>query len=203
MRKIQFYAILFIFILIVGITSCTRKEYMGSIQLSDTAKTWVTYKEGDNIVFTEANGDTMAFLVGAPKEGATRDIVGCHESNLIGTVCEQYDLANEKITLTGANGLSLQYFLYVKRVSLTKWDLCKVSLLENNTNKANAVREVSENGLPHSEVSFNYFDSLQINGKKFGEVHGSTQTAGYTVYFTHKEGVIGFKLPNGQKWAKK
>jgi hypothetical protein len=201
MRKIQFCSVLLITIAIIS-SACTSKSYKGRLELSDTAKTWLIYKGNENILFKETNGDSMLLTAGTLKEGSTREIVGCHESNLIGTVCEEYDFVNQKMTLTGKDGLTFQYFLYVKSVSATKWDLCKVSLLENNSSKANAVREVSENGLPHSEVSFNYFDTLQLNGKKFAEVHGSTQTAGYTVYFNHKQGIVGFKLANGQKWAK-
>lgn len=202
MRKIQFYAVLLITIAIIS-SACTRKAYKGRLELSDTAKTWLIYKGGEQILFQEANGDSMMLAAGAMKEGSTREIVGCNESNLIGTVCDEYDFINEKVTLTGSNGLTFQYFLYTKKVNSTKWDLCKVSLLENNVSKANAVREVSENGLPHSEVSFNYFDTLQLNGKKFPEVHGSTQNQGYTIYFTHKDGVVGFKTADGKKWAKK
>lgn len=201
MKRLSFLTPLFCAIFLVFSTGCMQSVLKGEQKVSSEAKQWLqAYSAGQTLTFKTAKGESLVLTVQARKS-IYNIVEDCNKKGIKET-CDQYQMESIFFTGVSADEKTALSITASRGVEQGKF-FDGIDILFNSEYKAHlkASKVVyNELGRMPSEVSeADYAANMVLGERSYKDVY-FVKGGLNEIYFTQKEGVIGFKYEDTDLW---
>lgn len=201
MKRLSFLTPLFCAIFLVFASGCMKSVLKGEQKVSSEAKQWLqAYSAGQTLTFKTAKGESLVLIVQA-KKSIYNTVEDCNKKGLKET-CDQYQMESVFFTGISADEKTALSITASRGVEQGKF-FDGIDVLFNSEYKAHLKASkivYNELGRMPSEVTeANFAANMVLGERSFKDVY-FVKGATNEIYFTQKEGVIGFKYEGSDLW---
>jgi hypothetical protein len=206
MVKLKYIFLLTIVALISFVTSCGPKSTnIGQEDLQIASRDWIPYAGTESITFVFDTNEMV--FTGQGKEIYYENVRYMSDQSGFFTLQEDFyaDLEREELLFESP---STDYFINYKlernKGETGDWDVLTVTLADGDYYSNHLKIVVYESDIYDKGEVFNFSRSSTLNGIVFDSVYyWKQERRPFEIYYTKKQGVVGFKITPKEIWTLK
>ena len=204
MPRISLLTLIAMALLIGSCCAPCEKPNLGDYPIQQGTRDWLSFANGENIIFKNESGETLVMTWSFLQEGVEELLENCDSEENCGVCCNSYQAGWVYTALTSEN--SLHAFSLTARK-----DFINASVNENRTAYDDYLTITYNNSLTcewYQVPDELPTQSITLAGESFSGVYSCEDDSGdldpnsvVAYYFKPGEGIVGFEEEDGTTWA--